>query len=36
MGGNNSADNLRLLCANHNALTAENVFGRKKMDGFLG
>lgn len=35
MGGGSHANNLRLLCANHNMLTAINVFGKTKMDSFI-
>jgi 5-methylcytosine-specific restriction endonuclease McrA len=32
-GGNNDASNLRLLCARHNRLQAEKIFGREAMSG---
>ncbi len=33
-GGSNSPDNLRLLCARHNLLEAERVFGRDHMEKY--
>jgi 5-methylcytosine-specific restriction endonuclease McrA len=33
-GGSNDMSNLRLLCARHNRLQAERLFGRGVMDGF--
>jgi len=35
-GGDNTPDNLRLLCAKHNQLMAEKEYGRKHMDNFRG
>ncbi|GEJ55355.1 HNH endonuclease [Anaeromyxobacter diazotrophicus] len=34
LGGRSTADNLRLVCRNHNSLHAEHVFGREHMDQF--
>ncbi len=34
LGGGHNINNLRLLCAAHNKLAAEQVFGRKHMDKF--
>jgi hypothetical protein len=34
-GGNNGADNLRLLCKAHNLLQAEKSFGKDKIQQFL-
>ena len=34
-GGDHSVNNLRLLCAAHNKLEAERVFGRKHMEKFV-
>ncbi|MCK4236334.1 MAG: HNH endonuclease, partial [Candidatus Krumholzibacteria bacterium] len=33
-GGDNSAGNLRLLCAKHNRHEAERVYGEKFMERF--
>ncbi len=33
-GGDNSPENLRLLCANHNKLEAERAFGKNHMKKF--
>ncbi|MCK4236159.1 MAG: HNH endonuclease [Candidatus Krumholzibacteria bacterium] len=33
-GGDNSADNLRLLCAKHNRHEAERVYGKEFMESF--
>lgn len=33
-GGNNSPDNLRLLCAKHNKLPAERQFGKDKIEKY--
>lgn len=35
-GGDNSPENLRLLCAEHNRLAAERVYGKDHMDKFYG
>jgi 5-methylcytosine-specific restriction endonuclease McrA len=35
-GGNNSPENLRLLCAKHNRLAAEKAYGKNHMDKFYG
>ena len=34
-GGDNSPDNLRLLCAKHNRLEAERVYGEKHMERYV-
>jgi 5-methylcytosine-specific restriction endonuclease McrA len=33
-GGSNDITNLRLLCAKHNQLQAEKIFGRRAMSRF--
>jgi 5-methylcytosine-specific restriction endonuclease McrA len=35
LGGGNDAENLRLLCANHNRLKAIEVYGQAKMNNYL-
>jgi 5-methylcytosine-specific restriction endonuclease McrA len=35
MGGDNSINNLRLLCATHNKLEAERVYGRRHMENYF-
>ncbi len=35
-GGDNSPENLRLLCAEHNHLAAERAYGKNHMDKFYG
>jgi hypothetical protein len=34
-GGNNAADNLRLLCKSHNLLMAERAFGTQKIQQYF-
>jgi 5-methylcytosine-specific restriction endonuclease McrA len=36
IGGKHSEDNLRLLCAAHNRLFAERVFGRATIESYVG
>jgi 5-methylcytosine-specific restriction endonuclease McrA len=33
-GGDNSPENLRLLCARHNRLAAEREFGKERMEKY--
>jgi 5-methylcytosine-specific restriction endonuclease McrA len=35
MGGGHSIQNLRLLCASHNMLDAERVYGRRHMENYV-
>ncbi|MGE3974378.1 MAG: HNH endonuclease [Bdellovibrionales bacterium] len=34
IGGKSTVDNLRILCASHNALTAIRFYGKSKMENY--